>query len=315
MPAPPVAIKSGEVGAQARAQGVQVDVADQFEHVRLLLDQDGPKAVLEEMSAAAMAAVEGRGVAAENGLRESGKADIGGAQKEMGVIRHQAPGVDLRARGPDNLADTPEQVRSIAIAPEDPAALDAACHHVVQGSGVVESRTARHASRMICVMRRVKLLVYFSKSFKLLLRPLMVGVVVGAGGCAGVRPDQLGVRQGQLQPCPASPNCVVSDARDEEHGIEPFHLIVAAPRAWIIVQEVLGELPRTVIAKKTADYVHAECRSAVFRYVDDLELHLRPAQGIIAVRSASRLGRSDFGVNRRRVERLRAVLRERDAIR
>jgi uncharacterized protein (DUF1499 family) len=143
----------------------------------------------------------------------------------------------------------------------------------------------------------------------------VVGVVVGSGGCAGVRPDDLGVRNGQLQPCPPSPNCVASDAQNEEHGIEPLRLAVDASRAWAVLQEVLGAWPRTVVVRKTADYIHAECRSAVFGYVDDLELHLRPAQGIIAVRSASRLGRSDFGVNRRRVERLRAALRERHAVR
>jgi uncharacterized protein (DUF1499 family) len=56
------------------------------------------------------------------------------------------------------------------------------------------------------------------------------------------------------------------------------------------------------------DYLHAECRSAVFGFVDDLELHLRRQSNSIAVRSASRLGYRDFGVNRKRVERLRAVL-------
>jgi uncharacterized protein (DUF1499 family) len=68
------------------------------------------------------------------------------------------------------------------------------------------------------------------------------------------------------------------------------------------------ELPRTRIVKETEDYLHAECRSALFRFVDDLELQLRPSESIIAVRSASRLGYSDLGVNRRRVEGLRESL-------
>jgi uncharacterized protein (DUF1499 family) len=59
---------------------------------------------------------------------------------------------------------------------------------------------------------------------------------------------------------------------------------------------------------ETSGYLHAECRSALLGFVDDLELHLRPSEGVIAVRSASRLGYSDFGVNRRRVEVLRASL-------
>jgi uncharacterized protein (DUF1499 family) len=58
------------------------------------------------------------------------------------------------------------------------------------------------------------------------------------------------------------------------------------------------------------DYLHAECRSALFRFVDDLEIQLRPGEGIAAVRSASRVGYSDLGVNRKRVESLRAELAE-----
>jgi uncharacterized protein (DUF1499 family) len=67
-------------------------------------------------------------------------------------------------------------------------------------------------------------------------------------------------------------------------------------------------MPRTRIVRETADYLHAECRSTLFGFIDDLELNLRPTEGIIAVRSASRLGYSDFGANRRRIERLRASL-------
>lgn len=65
---------------------------------------------------------------------------------------------------------------------------------------------------------------------------------------------------------------------------------------------------------ETENYLHAECRSTLIGFVDDLELHLRPAARVIAVRSAARIGRSDFGVNRRRVETLRAVLTQRGVL-
>ena len=68
-------------------------------------------------------------------------------------------------------------------------------------------------------------------------------------------------------------------------------------------------------APETDDYLHAECRSALFGFVDDLELHLRASDGIIAVRSASRLGYGDLGVNRRRVESLRSALARQDMVR
>jgi uncharacterized protein (DUF1499 family) len=77
----------------------------------------------------------------------------------------------------------------------------------------------------------------------------------------------------------------------------------------------VAKLPRTAVVETTPNYLHAESASAVFRYVDDLELQLREADESIAVRSASRMGRSDFGVNRRRVEALRAALRARGVVR
>ena len=125
----------------------------------------------------------------------------------------------------------------------------------------------------------------------------------------------MGIRDGRLAVCPASPNCVSSDATDGAHAVAPLQLIVLPQDGWRAVRTVLDSLPRTKIVSSTDDYLHAECSSAVFGFVDDLELHLRPAQNAIAVRSASRLGHSDFGVNRKRVESLRTLLKEQGAIR
>jgi uncharacterized protein (DUF1499 family) len=75
------------------------------------------------------------------------------------------------------------------------------------------------------------------------------------------------------------------------------------------VKSAVGKLPRTIIARETEGYLHAECRSAFFGFVDDLELFLRADKKTIAVRSAARRGYSDFGVNRKRVENLRWSLR------
>jgi uncharacterized protein (DUF1499 family) len=85
-------------------------------------------------------------------------------------------------------------------------------------------------------------------------------------------------------------------------------LSVPPEQAWRTVRRVVSELPRTKIMDDTAEYLHAECRSRIFRFGDDLELHLRPGEGQIGVRSAARLGYSDFGVNRDRVETLRRTL-------
>jgi uncharacterized protein (DUF1499 family) len=86
-------------------------------------------------------------------------------------------------------------------------------------------------------------------------------------------------------------------------------MLTAPPeQAWQAARSAVLSLPRTEIVSESDDYLHAECRSAMFGFVDDLELHLRPQSGSIAVRSASRLGYRDFGVNRKRVESLRAAL-------
>ena len=110
--------------------------------------------------------------------------------------------------------------------------------------------------------------------------------------------------------CPSTPNCVSSDAEGHAHKVLPLQLstIVTAGEAWQAVREFVSTLPRTRIINETDHYLHAECRSAMFGFVDDLELQLRPIEGVIAVRSAARLGYSDLGVNRRRVERLRRRL-------
>lgn len=126
---------------------------------------------------------------------------------------------------------------------------------------------------------------------------------------AGRRPSNLGVSGTQLAPCKASPNCVSSDASDPVHYVAPLALCGEQSEGWNAIRQLVSSWPRTRIVTATDDYLHAECRSALLGFVDDLELHLRPEPGVVAVRSASRLGYSDLGVNRRRVENLRAALK------
>lgn len=132
---------------------------------------------------------------------------------------------------------------------------------------------------------------------------------------AGSRPANLGVHSGRLAPCPSSPNCVSSDADDAAHAIRPFELAVAPTEAWRVARSLIADLPRTHLVTATSDYIHAECSSAFFGFVDDLELHLRPSKNLIAVRSAARLGHGDFGVNRKRVEKLRSLLLKQGVVR
>ena len=129
------------------------------------------------------------------------------------------------------------------------------------------------------------------------------------------QPRKIGVTDGRLGACPSSPNCVCSDHGNASHSIEPLRLAIRSGDLWSIVERTVRDLPGSHIVSIRADYLHAECRSRFFGFVDDLELHLRASEGIIAVRSASRLGYSDFGVNRRRIEKLRAMLHAQGVVR
>jgi uncharacterized protein (DUF1499 family) len=92
------------------------------------------------------------------------------------------------------------------------------------------------------------------------------------------------------------------------HAVTALVLRGAATKAWATAREVVAGLAQTRVITDTPDYLHAECESALLGFVDDVELHLRVSDGIIAVRAASRLGIGDLGVNRRRIENLRTAL-------
>jgi uncharacterized protein (DUF1499 family) len=127
---------------------------------------------------------------------------------------------------------------------------------------------------------------------------------------AGKRPQNLGHGTGRLAPCKTSPNCVSSqaDPSDKEHYIAPIALKAEAIAA---VRKAVESMPRTAVVRVEPGYLYAEFRSKLMGFVDDVEFLADPAAGVVHVRSASRLGRRDFGVNRERVEALRAILEKR----
>lgn len=142
----------------------------------------------------------------------------------------------------------------------------------------------------------------------------MAGWALLAAGCGDGTESRLGVVNGRLAPCPSTPNCVSSDAPRGDRKVEPFRLTAPSQEAWEAVRDILRTLPRTDIVAVNDGYAHAIVHSRIFRFVDDLELRLRPEEGIIAVRSASRTGYWDLGVNRDRVATLRAALLQRSVI-
>jgi len=114
----------------------------------------------------------------------------------------------------------------------------------------------------------------------------------------------------KLAPCPSSPNCVSSQAADEGHFIAPFKITGNVEEAWAALKKALISQSRTVITSETGDTLHAQATSLVFRFVDDIDAILDADARVIHIRSASRVGYGDFGVNRKRVETLRSQLQQ-----
>lgn len=120
----------------------------------------------------------------------------------------------------------------------------------------------------------------------------------------------LGLNNGQLTACPASPNCVVSQNADAKHTIAPITYHVDRDKAREILLKVLTVVPRTEVVEQTDNYIHALSKSRIFKFVDDVEFYFPTNESVIHVRSASRIGDSDLGVNRRRVEQIRLALKD-----
>lgn len=123
---------------------------------------------------------------------------------------------------------------------------------------------------------------------------------------SGRRPNDLGVRNGLLKPVPGSPNAVSSQATGGYHRIEPLRYNGEAEPAMAALKSVVESTPRTSIVEERADYLYAEFTSGLIGFVDDVEFYFPPDEPLIHVRSASRLGYSDLGVNRKRIEDIRA---------
>ncbi|MCA9054173.1 MAG: DUF1499 domain-containing protein [Planctomycetaceae bacterium] len=137
---------------------------------------------------------------------------------------------------------------------------------------------------------------------------ISIGAVVMLTGALVLwswRRPLLGLQNGRLRPCPSSPNCVCSQDADPEHAIEPLTFSGDAADAWTRLSGIIAAEPNARILQSDDACLHAEFWTPVLRFVDDVEFLLDRPAGTIHVRSASRVGHSDLGANRKRVEALR----------
>lgn len=127
-------------------------------------------------------------------------------------------------------------------------------------------------------------------------------------GCWGKAPVNLGVKDNQLAPCPDKPNCVSSQSTSSKHKINPIQLGENPKESFARLKQWVKQQPDTEVAKEEDNYLHAIFRTKLMRFPDDVELLLDAENKVAHVRSASRIGYSDMGVNRKRVEAMRSAL-------
>lgn len=127
---------------------------------------------------------------------------------------------------------------------------------------------------------------------------------------AGTKPTNIGIESGKLTPCPTSPNCVSSQSQDAEHKIDPLTYKSSPQEAMANLKTTIENMEKTKIITETDNYLYAEFTSKLMGFVDDVEFFLDESANVIQIRSASRLGESDLGVNRQRIETIRGKLNE-----
>jgi uncharacterized protein (DUF1499 family) len=119
--------------------------------------------------------------------------------------------------------------------------------------------------------------------------------------CSASRPKNLGVVDGKLIPCPTSPNCVSTQATDDVHAMSPLPYTGTKELAMEKLIGVIKSMKRTKVISRTDSYLYVEFTTSLMRYVDDVEFYFDDAIKSISFRSASRIGYSDMGVNKKRM--------------
>ena len=131
----------------------------------------------------------------------------------------------------------------------------------------------------------------------------------------GKAPQDLGFKDGKLKRISRTPNCVSSqaalwpdDRQKDYSAIEPFKTTGDGNAEMARIVDALKAMPRTVIVTQTPDYIYAQSTTALLKFTDDVEFALDAQSNVIHVRSASRIGQKDFGVNRARIEAIRTAI-------
>lgn len=152
---------------------------------------------------------------------------------------------------------------------------------------------------------------YKQAKYNVSIKAAMLLVVVslfGLSACKNVKPDVIGLQDGKLAQCPGKPNCVLSQDADEDHAIEAIAYSGSVDQAKDALRSAVAAYD-SENAEWQADegnYMYVTFTTSLMRYVDDVEFLIE--DGVVHVRSASRVGHSDLGANRKRVEAIRVSI-------
>jgi uncharacterized protein (DUF1499 family) len=148
------------------------------------------------------------------------------------------------------------------------------------------------------------------KFLRIIFGLVFFNITAGQFSCQRKTMTNLGIHDNAFYPCPEKPNCVSSLAKpsDKTHYISPLSFRQDTVKAMEMLVQVINLMPRSKIITRREDYLHAEFTSLIFRFVDDAEFYFPPGENIIHIRSASRTGHSDLGVNRKRMGKIRNLL-------
>lgn len=138
---------------------------------------------------------------------------------------------------------------------------------------------------------------------------LLTIIVLIFAACSGTKPTDIGIKNGQFKACPSSPNCISTQAADDDsqHKMSPMTYTGTMEAAKTKLLKIINDMERTVITEKAGNYIHSEFMSKTMKFVDDVEFYFDDANKAIHFRSASRKGHSDLGVNRKRMEAIVAA--------
>ncbi|GAB4228093.1 MAG: DUF1499 domain-containing protein [Chlamydiales bacterium] len=140
---------------------------------------------------------------------------------------------------------------------------------------------------------------------------LFLLIIVSWAILRNLRQPSLGLKGEPLQPCQSAiKNCASTLGKDKEDLLTPLPIYKDTQTSLEILSSIIESLPRARIIKKDLNYIHAEIRSKVFRFTDDLEVYVNEKRGTIDLKSASRIGYYDFGVNKHRIKHVRKAFFE-----